>query len=304
MEADEAVQRKSLGQVSWGVGLLTVLRVSLGVLFIISSVSKLQYPDLFVDAVLKVGILPDSLGRVFGTVLPWTELFIGCSLILGIFTAVTAGITALLVLSFIIANIYSMFGPYAGEPCDCLGRLVRLSHPAALTVDFGMLFAAGLLLYMRDKSETIGVWRLLRSARLPRAALYALGAVIIAAAMTVSFFVIPAPKSNLELAIDDALEDDEVVVLLLYSGNPFDFSEEIVMINALRVEYSTRVYMLPVGCDEDPEALELFEVGAYPTVLLISDKNRDGYVIYGRFGGVEDREALVAAIDELLSQRV
>jgi len=113
--------------IAWGVALITATRIGLGVLFIISSVSKLQYPDLFIEAVEKYGILPESLAHVFGTVLPWTELFIGCSLILGIFTTVVAGITALLVLSFIIANIYSLFGPYSGEPCECLGRLVRLS---------------------------------------------------------------------------------------------------------------------------------------------------------------------------------
>ena len=302
METNESARSNVLGRLPWRVGLLTALRVGLGVLFIISSVSKLQYPDLFIDAVEKYGILPESLAHVFGTVLPWTELFIGCSLILGIFTTFVAGITALLVLSFIIANIYSMFGPYSGEPCECLGRLVRLSHPAALAIDFAMLFAAGLLLYMRDKSETIGVWRLFKTylGRLPTAGMYALGVVVIAVAMVVSFVLIPAPKSELILQIDDALENDRPVVLLLLPADPTGYIEEIRMIANLREEYSL-VYFRSVDCEMEPEALEMFEVDTYPTILLISDKNRDGYVIYGRFYGAEEKDALVAAIDEVLT---
>ena len=303
MEATEPIKRRSLKDVKWDVGLLTALRVGLGLLFIISSISKLQYPDLFIDAVQKVGILPDSLGSVFGTVLPWTELFIGCSLILGVFTTFAAGITAAMVFSFIIANIYSLFSPSAGEPCQCLGELVRLSHPAALAIDFAMLFVAGLLLYMRDKSETIGVWRLLKSSRLPRAGMYGLGAVVVAVAMTVSFFLIPAPKSELMIDIDDTLGDGRIVVLLFYEGDPEQYLEEIRLIADLREEYGAWGYFTSVSPEEDPEAVQEFDVVTFPNILLVSDKDGGGYVVDGRFDGAEDEEALVAAIDDLLSDR-
>ena len=304
MEASEPIRRRSLSEIPWGVGLITALRVGLGVLFIISSVSKLQYPDLFVEAVQKVGILPDSLGEVFGTVLPWTELFIGCSLILGIFTTFAAGITAAMVFSFIIANIYSLFSPSAGEPCQCLGQLVRLSHPAALAIDFGMLSVAGLLLFMRQKSETIGVWGLIKRYRLPRAGMYALGAVVIAVAMIVSFVLIPAPESELVIQINDTLAEGKIVVLLFYEGEPEQYLEEIRLIADLREEYGALGYFTSVSPEEDPETVQAFDVSTFPNILLISDKDRDGYTIYGRFGGAEDREALIAAIDELVSDRV
>ena len=56
---------------------VTVLRVALGALFIISSFAKLQHPDLFVDAVQNYHMLPAGLADLFGTVLPWAELFVG-----------------------------------------------------------------------------------------------------------------------------------------------------------------------------------------------------------------------------------
>ncbi len=305
MKPNELTGAKRFREITWSVGLITALRVSFGALFVISSVSKLQYPDLFIEAVQKYGILPEGLAHVFGTVVPWAELFIGCSLILGIFTMFVAGITAALVFSFIIANIYSLFGPYSGEPCECLGRLVRLSHPVALVIDFAMLFVAGLLLYMRDKSEMIGVWRLIKkySSSLPRAGVYTLGVVLIAVSMVVSFVLIPAPRSELETQIDDALGADRVVVLLFLQGDPTDYLEEIRMINDLREEYSAWVYFRSVDCGEEPEALNLFDVETYPTILVVSDKTGDGYVIYGRFAGAEDRDALVASIEELLASK-
>lgn len=308
MEKNEPTKAEAgLMKITWGVGLITFLRVALGALFAVSSVSKLQYPHLFIEAVEKYGILPDSLAHVFGTVLPWAELFIGCALILGIFTTLVSGVTVVMVVSFIIANIYSLFSPMLGEPCQCLGQLVRLNHATALAIDFAMLFVAGLLLYMRDKSEVIGVWRLLKRyfGRLPRAGLYALGLVVIAVAMVVSFVLIPAPKSDLEVQIDDALAADRVVVLLLLSGDPQDFLDEIRMIAELREEYSPWVYFRSVDVDHEEEAVakELFDVSTFPTLLVISGTDRDGYVIDGRFGGAEDRDALVASIEDALASK-
>jgi uncharacterized membrane protein YphA (DoxX/SURF4 family) len=305
LKPNELTGAKRFREITWSVGLITALRVSLGALFIISSVSKLQYPDLFIEAVQKYGILPEGLAHVFGTVVPWAELFIGCSLILGIFTTLVAGITAALVFSFIVANIYSLFGPYSGEPCECLGRLVRLSHPVALVIDFAMLSVAGLLLFMRDKSEVIGLGRLLRKdvLRLPKAGLFALGVFAIGVAMMVSFFLIPSPKGALELQIDEALENDRGVVLLFLQGDPTNYMDEIGMIARLREDYSLSVFFRSVDCDEEPEALQLFDVETYPTILVVSDKTGDGYVVYGRFGGAEDRDALVTCIEELLASK-
>jgi len=77
------------------IGVLTVLRVALGALFIISAFAKLQHPDLFVDAVQNYHMLPAGLADLFGTVLPWAELFIGWCLVLGIFPTFAAVICIL-----------------------------------------------------------------------------------------------------------------------------------------------------------------------------------------------------------------
>jgi len=166
---------------------LTVLRVALGALFIISSFAKLQHPEVFVDAVQRYGLLPESLGELFGTVLPWIELFIGWCLVWGIFSTFASTLCIALILSFIVANVYSFLHPVR-EACGCLGYLVTLDHRTALILDIGMLLVVGLLLYQRGQAGMLGIGHLLRLERfhLSKVVSMALGAIVIAVAMAVT----------------------------------------------------------------------------------------------------------------------
>src|SRR5512136_3209991 len=175
---------------------LTVLRVALGTLFIISSISKLQHPDLFVDAVQNYHMLPVGLADLFGTVLPWAELFIGCCLVLGIFPTFAAVICILMTLTFVVGNVSSFFKDVE-EACGCLGNLVNMNHTTSLIVDFVMLFVAGLLIYQRRRAGVVGIGQLLKlpRLRLPRLAIVALGLIIVAVAMAVTFSQLPEEKA-------------------------------------------------------------------------------------------------------------
>ena len=62
-----------------------LLRLALGGLFIASSLSKLQHPSQFTTSVLSYQMLPEALARPFAAALPFAELYVGCSLVLGIF---------------------------------------------------------------------------------------------------------------------------------------------------------------------------------------------------------------------------
>src|SRR5512137_73488 len=198
------------------IGILTVLRVALGVLFIISAFAKLQHPDLFVDAVQNYHMLPVGLADLFGTVLPWTELFVGWCLVLGIFPTFAAVICILMTLTFVVGNVSSFFKD-VGEACGCLGNLVNMNHTTSLIVDVVMLLVAGLLIYQRRRAGMVGIGNLLRleRLRLPRAAIIALGLVLVAVAMVVTFSLIPQEKAPWKEGIDSALDYDQVVVFLL-----------------------------------------------------------------------------------------
>jgi len=293
---------------SWAtlaIGVLTVLRVALGALFVISAFAKLQHPDLFIDAVQNYHMLPVALADLFGTVLPWAELFVGWCLVLGIFPTFASAICVLMTLTFVVGNVSSFFRD-VGEACSCLGDLVNMSHTTSLLVDIVMLSVAGLLIYQRRRAGVVGVGHLLRleRLRLPRVAIIALGLIIVAVAMVVTSSLIPKEKSPWKEGIDSALDEDQVVVVLLWKGEPSDMADEIAVFMELRDRYGDSVDFEHVDCAEWDDAARKFDVTDFPTMLVIEGKSKKGYIEYPqRFAGAEDREALVAAIDEVLASK-
>jgi uncharacterized membrane protein YphA (DoxX/SURF4 family)/thiol-disulfide isomerase/thioredoxin len=287
------------------IGILTVLRVALGALFIISSYAKLQHPDLFVDAVQNYHMMPEALASFFGTVLPWAELCVGWCLVLGIFPTFAAVICILMTLTFVVGNVSSFFRD-VGEACGCLGNLVNMSHTTSLIVDFVMLSVAGLLIYQRRRAGVVGIGSLLRleRLRLPRVAIVALGTITVIIAMLVTFALLPEEKAPWKETIDSALENDAVVVMLFWRGEPSDSMDEMRMVMELQERYGASVYFERIDSGVWPEAADKFDVNDFPTLLIIEGKNKKGYVEYPqRFAGAEDREALVAAVDEVLASR-
>lgn len=282
---------------------LTILRVALGAVFLISSISKLQYPDLFIEAVQNYSLLPEGLGELFGTVLPWAEMVIGWCLVLGIFPTIAAALTIPLVLSFMVANISSFFRD-VGEACGCLGNLVNMSHTTSLIMDIAMLAAAALLIWQRKRAGVVGIGHLLGPdrLRLPRFLPAVLGIVTLVAAVLITASLIPEHKEVWEEDIDRALERDSLVVAFLWQGDSADFMEEFRMIMDLTEFYGNSVHFQRIDAGLWPEAAEEFDVEEFPAMLIIEGTGKKGYELYPeRFAGAEDRDALMAAIDQVLS---
>lgn len=283
---------KQVDRMSW---LLLFLRLGLGGLFITSSIAKFQHPDLFVSAVVSYDLLPESLARFYATVLPWAEIFVGCSLILGIFTTLAAAVSAAMTVSFIIANIYSIF--HGGvEACGCLGHLVKLSHPVALTIDFVMLAASGLLLYGRDKAGYLGAGHLLAKERdipgLPASGRFILGVVIIVLAMIVAVSLMGGSEDSLSDEVNDSLKEYDAVVVFFYNEDPTGY----VIIYELEVQYQS-VRFMRVDCATDPDPAEDYDIDTFPTVLVITSEDKKGAALEGPV----NKAALTAAIEQALS---
>jgi len=250
-------------------------------------------------------MLPVALADLFGTVLPWAELFVGWCLVLGIFPTFASGICIVMTLTFVVGNVSSFFRD-VGEPCGCLGNLVNMNHITSLIVDFVMLSVAGLLIYQRRRVGVVGIGHLLRleRLRLPRVAIIALGLIIVAVAMVVTFSQMPEEKAPWKEGIDSALEDDQVVVMFLWKGEAADVSPVLAMYMELRERYGDSVDFEHVDCGQWDDAARKFDVTDFPTMLVIEGKSKKGYVEYPqRFSGAEDRDALVAAIDKVLASK-
>ena len=91
---------------------LLLNRLSLGVLFVLAGVRKLLPTEEagvldkmngFASFVASQAPMPEALGKAYGYALPWAEILVGLTLVIGLFSRVSAIIIGLMLLSFIIA---------------------------------------------------------------------------------------------------------------------------------------------------------------------------------------------------------
>ena len=136
-------------------------RLLLGAIFLVSAIGKLQHPALFVDTVVDYGLLPEGLSRFYGAVLPWAEVAVGFSLVLGLLSVLSAILSIGLALSFAIAAIYSFSHP-APAMCGCFGELVSLTHTQSLAMDVAMLLMAVAVVLAGGKADELGLARWLK----------------------------------------------------------------------------------------------------------------------------------------------
>ncbi|MEM6259440.1 MAG: DoxX family protein [Planctomycetota bacterium] len=91
---------------------LLLNRIALGALFVLAGVRKLLPTDGatvmdkmngFASFVASQAPMPEALGKAYGYALPWTEIVVGLTLVVGLFSRVSAVLIGLMLLSFIIA---------------------------------------------------------------------------------------------------------------------------------------------------------------------------------------------------------
>jgi uncharacterized membrane protein YphA (DoxX/SURF4 family) len=129
------------------------LRLILGGIFILAAVGKIPEAAKFVDVVTGYGILPWDLARAYGLVLPWLELTVGICLVTGLFPRLVAGISIVMIISFIVANgtaVYSYEDHI--DYCGCIGVIgetysILITTSDALVMDIVMMVIALIILF-------------------------------------------------------------------------------------------------------------------------------------------------------------
>jgi uncharacterized membrane protein YphA (DoxX/SURF4 family) len=82
---------------------VALLRVALGLVFIVASLDKIQNPESFATNVANYRILPYRLINGIAIVLPWLEVITGTLLVLGIWTRAGTMIVCALLMVFSVA---------------------------------------------------------------------------------------------------------------------------------------------------------------------------------------------------------
>ena len=298
------------------------LRLLLGAIFIVASIAKIQDIPKFVSTVVSYGILPDTLAHLYGNVVPWVELLIGCALILGVFIRLSAALLIPLIVSFMVASSYALANAVGG-PCGCFGKFLTMSHPVSLTIDVLMLIAALILLFNKEK-EFISIGQIVQRFHIKSSILNAGSRMVLIMLVTAAIgfgtidihnltkqpetqsetVVIPAP---LAANVDAALSQHKPVLMEFYidgcqlcqAAAPIIYDMEKEFVNKmvlLRIDY--RQYF------QNSEVVTDLSITNIPTILIIAGKNSEGnYIILGRFEGGIERNALHSSIEQAIKSQ-
>ena len=80
-----------------------LIRLRLGSYFILAGLGKLEVLAAFIEQVRGFNMLPGNLAALYGTLLPYAEVFIGGMLIVGLWTTLMGLLAGALILSFVCA---------------------------------------------------------------------------------------------------------------------------------------------------------------------------------------------------------
>jgi uncharacterized membrane protein YphA (DoxX/SURF4 family) len=103
-------------QKNWTRYAFALSRLFLGVIFVYASYDKIIHPVPFAEIVYNYQILPDVLVNPASLFLPWIELLVGLSLILGIWLPGAVLICNLLLMVFFSTLVFNMA---RGLDIDC-----------------------------------------------------------------------------------------------------------------------------------------------------------------------------------------
>ena len=123
-----------------------VARLVTGGVWLVAGALKLPEPAESVRAVRAYDLLPESVVPTVGHLLPVLEVVVGLCLVLGVLTRVTAAVSALLFLAFVI-GIASAWARGLEIECGCFGgggtkAGASSEYPLEIARDLGLLLVS------------------------------------------------------------------------------------------------------------------------------------------------------------------
>ncbi len=133
------------------------LRLIMGAIFITAAADKIFNPSAFAKVIYNYQLLPDSLINLSAIVLPWLELALGFSLIVGLWLPGAVVLVNLLLLTFLGALIFNLARDL-NIHCGCFSTAAS-GEPATLWYlfrDISFVLIGGYLLSGVFFSDGIG----------------------------------------------------------------------------------------------------------------------------------------------------
>ena len=290
---------------------LLALRFSLGIVFIIASVSKLSALPQFATEVAGYNLLPYTLARVYATALPWVELIAGSALVLGVFVPFALVMSILMAASFTIANIYAFYQG-VNDNCGCFGQLIPLSHTTSLIIDALMILTATVLLFYRKKMTFMSVNTLIskitsRIHKAPEHLVQKISPVILLISIVLAIGLplsCGEMKSPVYTEVDDSLKQGRPVFLFFYLEGCGECEQQKPIIESLEQKYGEWLSFIRIDYKAESGVVVNFEVTRAPTVLLVGGKTESGYTVLQRFPDFTGKETLQRSLYEKLGSAI
>jgi len=143
-----------------------VFRLILGGIFIFTGFAKINHVSALISEIKQYQILPAVLASAYGHVLPYLEVLVGVSLVLGVVLRICASIAGLMLISFTVAKIVAMIRGLNINVCHCFGPAVPLLSTQSLAIDIVMLLLAIQIILFRKELFSIPGWMRRRNTNL------------------------------------------------------------------------------------------------------------------------------------------
>jgi len=129
-----------------------LLRLVLGITFIVASLDKLANPGVFAEVIYSYKLLPLSLVNLAAAVMPMVELIAGITLIIGLWTRESAFALTGLTLVFIIAISINLIRGLEIS-CGCFEVISDSTIGMDLLIRDILLFIAGVLIIIETEPK-------------------------------------------------------------------------------------------------------------------------------------------------------
>jgi len=133
--------------------LVLVIRIFIGVLFIISSLDKIVDPSAFARSVEKYDLLPSWMPTIIAIILPWVELLCGFAVLFGEFRRGSSLLLSAMLTAFTLA-VMSALLKGLDISCGCFTQDPAAGHIGWMKVmQNTSLFALTMFLYFSDTAK-------------------------------------------------------------------------------------------------------------------------------------------------------
>jgi len=103
-----------------------VVRVIIGLLFLIGGLLKVPRLKKFFVTVVQYGILKGTLARVFAYTLPFAEVIVGILLLTGFYLPLFSVLALLMLLVSTFGVVYALLRKNKMDDCGCYGGVVKV----------------------------------------------------------------------------------------------------------------------------------------------------------------------------------